>query len=186
MDVMQAIEERRAVRAYRDEAVDRETVRKLIQAAVQAPSAMNSQPWAFAIIQDRKILEAISDGAKRLLLDVDTGDPRMKQFREILASPDFDIFYGASTLVVICATSGRQSAAEDCALAGQNLMLAAHGLGLGTCPIGFARAYLNLPEVKSNLGIPADVTPVLPIIVGRPRGAATATPRDDPRILCWK
>lgn len=184
MDVLEAIYQRRAVRAYTAQAVDREVITRLLQAAVHAPSALIAQPWAFVVIQDRSRLKTYSDRAKALLRDGEARDPGTRHFREILSSPDFNIFYDAGTLILICATS-RLHAAEDCALAGENLMLAACSLGLATCPIGFARPFFNLPEVKAELGIPAELSPVLPIIVGYPREVSPATPREAPRILAW-
>jgi nitroreductase len=64
-------------------------------------------------------------------------------------------------------------------------MLAAYGHGLGTCPIGFARPWLNLPTTKRALGIPVDYQPVFPVIVGYPRGATAAVARKAPIMLLW-
>jgi nitroreductase len=73
----------------------------------------------------------------------------------------------------------------DCWLAAENLMLAACAMGLGTCCIGFAVPVLNAPDVKRELGIPADVTAVAPIIVGVPRDATPPVPRKGPDVLRW-
>jgi nitroreductase len=101
----------------------------------------------------------------------------------MLRDPSFNVFYDAGTLIVVCAAPGDWPANEDCCLAAQNLMLAAHGLGLGTCPIGFARGALNEPAAKQELGIPADHSVVLPIVVGYVRERPGPTPRREPRIL---
>jgi hypothetical protein len=74
----------------------------------------------------------------------------------------------------------------DCWLAAENLMLAAHALGLGSCVIGSAVGALNAPEVKLELGIPADSTAVAPVIVGTPKGEWPATTRKPPQILGWR
>lgn len=186
MDVMEVIYQRRAVRSYRNEPVEEAVVRGLLDAAIQAPSAMNSQPWSFAIIQDRALLRSLSDRAKAHLLQAHGGDPRIGRYRDVLSDPGFDIFYGAPTLIVICAGAHGFFPMEDCSLAGENLMLAAVGKGLGTCCIGWARPLLNLTEIKAELGIPADFTPVLPIIVGYPSATPTAPPRNPPRIVAWR
>jgi nitroreductase family protein len=81
-------------------------------------------------------------------------DSPLFQYRDQLSKPGFDIFYGAPLLIVIAATSDARQSAEDCCLAAQNLMLAAHGMGLGTCCIGFARPWLNLAETKVEIRIP--------------------------------
>jgi nitroreductase len=77
--------------------VSETTVRELLD-AVWAPSANNLQPWSFVVIQDRTLLKKISDAAKVLLAN----DPHWHT-RLPLTDPDFDIFYGCGTLIVICA-----------------------------------------------------------------------------------
>jgi nitroreductase len=186
MELMDAIYKRRAVRAYKTQKVDRATVEVLIEAAIQAPSAMNQQPWAFGVVQDPDLLARWSGRAKAHFLA--TLDPglHLGELRDMLASPDFNIFYDAGTLILICAKPGTMNGVEDCCLAAENLMLAACSLGFGTCVIGLARPWLNLAETKRELDIPADYEPVLPIIVGYPRGETPATPRNEPEILFWK
>jgi nitroreductase len=65
-------------------------------------------------------------------------------------------------------------------------MLAAHSMGLGTCVIGSAVSALNTPEFKSELGIPADITAIAPIIVGFPSGETVPTARKRTDILVWR
>ncbi|MGE5278189.1 MAG: nitroreductase family protein [Acidobacteriota bacterium] len=166
MDVLTAIADRRAIRAYRDEKVDRETVRRLVDAAVQAPSAMDLEPWAFLVFEGASRLSRFSKEAKAHRLASAADLP--PDARRLLADPSFDVFYGAPLLLVICATSAQSQAAEDCCLAAQNLMLAAHAEGLATCPIGFARPWLNLPATRRELGIPPALVPVFPLILGHP------------------
>lgn len=186
MEVLEAIYSRRSVRDYAEEPVNKATVEKLLDVAVQAPSAMNFQPWAFAVIQDRALLDNLSDRAKAHLLQNYEGEPRMERYRVTLSDPAFDIFYGTSTLIVVCAKTEGLVPSEDCCMAGQNLLLAAHALGLGTCCIGWARPLLMLAEVKAELGIPEEVTPVLPIILGRSRGTTVPPPRRPPQIVLWR
>ncbi len=185
MELMEAIYNRRAVRAYTDQPVDKATVNKLLKAAVQAPSSMNMQPWAFVVIEGAQVLEQFSARVKTYLLEtVDANSPLYK-YRDQWLSPDFSIFYNANTLIALCAKSERLQAAEDCCLAAQNLMLAACALGLGTCPIGLARSWMNQQEVKQELGIPSEYTPVFPLIVGFPQGEMSPVPRNEPEIVSW-
>jgi nitroreductase len=186
MEIFEAIRGRRAVRAFTEAEVDREQLSRLIDAAIQAPSATNAQPWVFAVIQDRQLLHRCSERAKAHLLETLESDSLLSRYRDTLADPAFDIFYHAPALIVICARPDTTQAAEDCALAAQNLMLAAHAMGLGTCPIGFARSWLNLPEVKRELGIPSDCAPVLPLVVGHPRGPTASHGRNAPHIVSWQ
>lgn len=185
MELLEAIYKRRAVRSYSEQHVDRATIQNLLNAAVQAPSAINNQPWAFAVVQDRALLKSCSERA--LAYFMKTMDATMPPgLQTIVADPSFNMFYDAGTLIIVCATSDEQNDAEDCCLAAQNLMLAACEQGLGTCPIGFARPWLNLPEVKAELGIPAGYSPIMPIIVGYPTAVPPPVSRKAPEVLFWK
>ena len=184
MDLMTAIRSRRATRAYTDEPVSRAVVQRLIEAAVQAPSAMNLQPWAFVVFEGAPRLKDFSDDAKRVLLGAGQLD-FAPQVRTMLDDPGFNIFYGAPVLIVVCATSGQSQAAEDCSLAAENLMLAAHEAGLATCPIGFARPWLNLPETKKKIGIPEGYHPVFNVVLGHPSGATENHGRRPP-VIEWR
>ena len=181
MDVLTAISDRRAIRAYRDEKIDCATVEGLIDAAIRAPSARDLEPWAFVVLEGKERLREFSDEAKRALLAV-SGGKAPAELRAKLEDPSFDIFYGAPVLLVICATGREAQAAEDCCLAAQNLMLAAHAAGLATCPIGLARVWLTRPETKQKLGIPEDLVPVFPVIIGHPAEAPARRGRRPPAI----
>jgi nitroreductase len=139
MNLNDAIFGRRAVREFTTEPVQQPLLRQLIDAAVQAPSAVNQQPWRFTVVRDRQLLKRISDESKAYMLRTSPVALASHHFQHILIDPKFDIFYGAPVLIVISAAESSW-AVEDCALAAQNLMLAAHAMGLGTCWIGFAQS----------------------------------------------
>lgn len=186
MDLIKAIYQRRAVRDFSDAEVSPAVVRDLLRAATQAPSAMNLQPWAFAVFHGRERLARYSRRAKTHLLAT-TGpsfglDPRIDHYADVEAN----LFHNAGTLVLICAKPGRFWPTEECLLAAENLMLAAHGYGLGTCPIGFARSWFNLPEVKAELGIPGHYEPVLPIVIGHPAHPPSPVSKEAAEITCWQ
>ncbi|HTO73741.1 MAG TPA: nitroreductase family protein [Gemmatimonadales bacterium] len=193
--VLEAIHGRRAVRAYQPTPLDEATVKTLLDAAVQAPTAMHQEPWVFVVIQDRKMLKRFSEAAKALLADEAIRhrqllrapglSPSEEHLARLLSDPAFNIFYDAGTLIVICARPKGAFVTADCWLAAENLMLAAHALELGSCCIGFAVPLLNSPEVKRELQIPMDVVAVAPIIVGTPAGVTPAVPRKPPEILSW-
>jgi len=185
MEVLDAIYSRRAVRSFTNTQITREMIDKLIDAAIQAPSAMNSQPWAFAVVQDRELLKGYSARAKEHSLGTLGDNPHAQEWESILSRPDYDIFHGAPTLIIICAKPDGLMPAEDCSLAAQNLMLAAHALGLGTCPIGFARMWLNLSEVKEEIGVPKNYFPVFPVVVGFPKGPTHYSERKPAEVLFW-
>lgn len=186
MELIDCIYHRRAIRDYTEAKVANSTINELLNAAVQAPSALNQQPWAFAVFTGKKSLKEYSDQAKLYYLRKELPPVWMHERGTTLTDPEFNIFYNASTCIVICAKPGKLNAAEDCSLAAQTLMLAAHGMGLGTCPIGIARPWLQLPEIKDRLGIPPDYTPVFPLTLGYPAGRTKPVPRLAPEIVQWK
>ena len=183
MDIEQAIAGRRSVRDYTEGAVDEAVIRRLVETAVLAPSAMNEQPWTFTVVRHQALLTEISRKAKAHMRAILAGGPHSEHFAA-LQDENFHIFYHAPVLIVISGASPGSWIAEDCALAAENLMLAAYGMGLGTCWIGFAQSYLNTEEGKGSLGVPGSWTPVAPIIVGHPAKPAPAVPRRAP-VVRW-
>jgi nitroreductase len=185
MAVIDAIYARRSVRSYGPDPVDGASVRALLDAAVQAPSAMNAQPWGFVVVQDRALLRSYSDRAKSMLLGQMGGSAKERHYSDLLRSESFNIFYDAGTLIVICGPEGDPYAEADCWLAAQNLQLAALARGLGTCCIGFALPLLRDPKVVRELGIPPGQKGFAALIVGVPRAAPPPVPRSSPVVLSW-
>ena len=188
MSVLTAIRGRRSLRCYAPGKLEENTVRILLDAAVQAPTAVHEEPWAFAVIQDLEILKRISDRVKAVSaeearkLHLEHGGNLPDRF----ADPDFNIFYNAGTLIVIYGKPPGKFVAADCWLAAENLILAAYSMGLGTCVIGSAVEALNSPETKAELGISEKITAHVPIIVGVRSGVVTSSSRKAPDILIWK
>jgi nitroreductase len=182
MNINEAISGRRSVREYTTQAVDVETIRRLIDAAVHAPNAVNQQPWSFTVVREQAALDRLSQDAKSHMLATMAATPHSDHFRSLLSDQKFQIFYHAPVLIVISAAPGGLWAVEDCALAAANLMLAACAEGLGTCWIGFAQRWLQTPEAKKALGLPAATLPVAPIIVGRPASAPPVVQRKEAQI----
>ena len=169
MELMEAIRSRRAVRSFTDQALDRATIQGLIDAAIQAPSAMNLQPWAFAVVLGRERMESYAKRAKDWLMSSLSQTSYDPAIRHMLEDPKYILFYHARAMVVVLAKTGGTQAAEDCCLAAENFMLAAREAGLGTCWVGFARPWLDLPATKSELELPAHYHVVAPIVVGYPK-----------------
>jgi len=186
MTVRRAIYGRCSVREYSPEIIDQPTLHSLLAAAVRAPTAMHGEPWQFVVIQDPAKLKRLSDRAKVTIAAESSRLHPDHKAPGLFSQPGFNVFYGASTLVVICAATTGRFEQADCWLAAENLMLAAHAMGLGTCVIGSAAAALNTPDMKIELGIPPDVTAIAPIIVGKPRGETTPSARKDPQVLAWR
>jgi nitroreductase len=183
MDVTEAIYERRATRDFTTAPVAADILTKLVEAAIQAPSAFNAQPWHFTIIRNPALLDRISAAAKPYMLQ--TLDPKSAPngIREHLNNPDFHVFYHAPAMILISGKEG-EWIAEDVGLAAENLMLAAHSAGLGTCWIGFAQPWLKTPEGKRAVELNQSYMPIAPIIVGYPREAPSPVPRNPP-LLHW-
>lgn len=183
MNVREAIFGRRAVREFTTEPVEEVTLRELVDAAIQAPSAVNQQPWLFTIVRNKDLLARISSEAKAHMLRTSPAALASHHFHflPILNDPKFDIFYGAPVLIVISASPGAW-AIEDCSLAAENLMLAAYASGLGTCWIGFAQAWLGTPDGRAALKLPNSDIPVAPIIVGHPKSTPPMVARKPPRM----
>lgn len=185
--VMDAIYERRSVRHFTDEIVDSELLTSLLNAAVQAPSAMKEEPCAFSIIQDQGLMNRISKVTKDSILKAKIdNDSFSKHAIEIIKQKDFQIFYNANTLVIICSKFPGKFVEADCWLAAENLMLAAYAHGLGSCVIGFAIDTLNTPEWKTELNIPEEVKVIAPIILGKPSTITPKIIRKPAKILSWK
>ena len=138
MNVDKAISGRRAVREYTRQPVDQDSIRYVIDCAVMAPSAVNQQPWGFTVVRDQPLLDHISSDAKLHMLSTMQGNRHAEHFQSQLENDAFHIFYHAPVLVIISAVEEGPWIVEDCALAPENLMLAAYAQGYGTCWIGFA------------------------------------------------
>lgn len=182
MDVKEAIYTRRSTRQFTDERVNERLIRDLIESAVQAPSAMNQQPWSFCVVRDKTVLAKISREAKAHMLRSSPIGLLSHHFEQTLNDPGFDIFYNAPVLILISSASDIPWAVEDCALAAENLMLAARAANLGTCWIGFSQAWLGTQEGKTALNLPLACKPVAPIIVGHPKSEPRPVPRTAPDI----
>jgi nitroreductase len=181
VSLMDCIRGRRSVRDYAAAAVSREVLLSLVDAAIQAPSAMNEQPWLFTIVTDPKLLDSIAARAKSFMAQsASTGGH--SHAGAMLHVEDFHIFYHAPALIVISAPAHGPWSTEDCALAAQNLMLAAYAKALGSCWIGFAQSWLRTPDGKQAVGLPDTHTPVAPIIIGHPKSNPPAVPRNAPAI----
>jgi len=185
METIESIYHRRAVRHYTPEAVQPAVLMQLLDAAVQAPSPLNSQPWSFAVFCGRARLAGFSTRIKEHLLLTLPSTCDLHEHVDWMNRPEYDAFHGAPALVLICAKPQGYSREESCALAAQNLMLAAHASGLGTCPVGFVRSWFRLPHIKDELDIPGTHLPMFPLVVGHPDGRPAPPNHKRPEILVW-
>ena len=119
MEIDEAIFGRRSVREYTLQEVDERAIRRLIEAAVHAPNAVNQQPWMFTVVRDKAVLDRLSRAAKSHMLATITPGAHSDHFRSLLSDPNFHIFYHAPALVLISTVAPGPWIVEDCALAAE-------------------------------------------------------------------
>ncbi len=162
MDVLTAITTRRSIRKYTGQPVDKEALFTILNAGFCAPSAQMRRPWDFVVVDDRQLLRNISQFA---------------QYQKMAERSAFSI--------VVCGDSRLQEHHDlllnDCSAAAENILLAAHGIGLGAVWCGIVNQLI--PFFKEALGLPDEVLPVALIAVGHPAEEKDAPPRFDPKHL---
>ena len=140
-----------------------------------------ARPWAFCVIEGVDRLAAYGARAKRFARDHQPEDrPWTWPDR-----PEFKVFWDAPVAVLISGRRGNSEAPCDCCRAGQNLMLAAHARGLGSCWLGAPMPWLNSPGIAKELSVPAGFDPIVAIILGYPAEMPTGSPRPRPIIHGW-
>lgn len=156
--------------------------REVIWAAVQAPTppVSGETPWAFCVIEGVGRLAAYGARAKQYARD---HQPRDRPWTWP-DRPDFKVFWDAPVLVLICGRSGSSEASFDCCRAGQNLMLAAHAKGLGSCWLGAPLPWLNSRGVAGELGVRTGFDPIVAIILGYSAETPAGVPRPRP-VVRW-
>lgn len=185
--VLDSIRSRRSIRRYQARPVPHQVIENLLDAATWAPSSHNRQPWRFAVVQDeaKKIALAAAMG-KRLREDLE-GDGAPGQAIDADVSRSYSRIKEAPVLVVACVTmrdmdvypDSRRKKAEwtmagqSVAMAVENLLLAAHALGLGAC---WMCAPLFAPDtVREVLHLDADWDPQALITIGYPAESKSKT-----------
>lgn len=134
--VLDAIRDRRSIRGYLQTQLTDAQLRAILDAALQAPSARNTQPWHFSVVQDAALIRAFEDDYLRIVCEKLPEGQRGRA-----EDPLFRLFYGAPTVVFISTPTQPPTAfsAVDCGIAVENMALAAHALGLGSVIVGMAR-----------------------------------------------
>lgn len=186
MELLDAIQQRRSIRKFTDQTVDKGLIQELIDIAVWAPSSSNEQPWGFVIVQDQDYLKELSDSAKSEILEKINVYPALEQYRNSMENQAFNIFYDAATLVIFYGKKDYPHTDHNCSMAVQNLMLAARDKELGTCWIGFADGVCGSLEFKTKHNVSEDYRLVGSIILGYPdHFPKDPIPRKDYPIFSW-
>lgn len=152
-ETLKVIHNRKSVRHFKTGEVSKENIEILLKAGMAAPSAVNSQPWEFIVVKNRKVLDEMADGL-----------------------PHAKMLFQATAAIVVCAVkekAHRQSeefAIIDATLASENILLAAESLGLGSIWTA-AYPYEDRQNIVRNaLNIPNDIIPLNVIPIGFPTG----------------
>ena len=143
MDVFEAVQQRKSIRAYQDKPIPQEKLERILEAARLSPSAVNRQPWHFIVVTEKAKRKALSRGA----------------FAKFLTQAP----------VVIVACGDKKTSPDwytvDTSLAVENIVLTAVNEGLGTCCVGS----FNDADVKTVLNIPNNFEVLVMIAVGYPK-----------------
>ncbi len=168
-DAVFVIRNRKSVRDYTGQVIDRETLHTILRAGMAAPTAVNMQPWSFIAVTDREILMELCE-----------------------ALPYAKMLDRAGAAVVVCAIRGKayekrfEFAVIDCTCASENILLAAEALGLGAV---WTAAYPyddRMEVVRKILNIPEEVTPLNVIAVGYPAGENKPVDKYSPGNIHWE
>lgn len=197
-EVEKVILERRSVRNYKKKQVPENLVRRILEAGRYAPSTGNYQPWSFIVIRDKEVLDNIESFISKqckflkFLFDWKTSPlgpvswllaqivmrlmpnkmhPTPFGALFMIADGKLKVFHDAPTVIILL--KDRRGVGKpdiDIGICGQNIVLAAHSLGLGTCWIGFVELIRQMPNWKKRLGIeyPYEISEA--IAVGYPVG----------------
>ncbi len=164
-ETIKTIFERRSTRGFKPDQIDKETLDTIIQSGLIAPSAMNTQNWHFTVVQNGELIEKINSACVSELPE----DFKERMRARNNGSDDFSVFYNSPTIVVVSAVSGDNWSQINCALATQNICLAAHSLGVSSCIIGMVTGLFNSPqgeEYLKLLKIPEGYSPMYAISLG--------------------
>lgn len=168
-DSLTVIQERKSVRSYTGEAVNKEDIDKILRAAMAAPAAIHMMPWKFIVVTDKTKLKALADGL-----------------------PFAKMLIKAGTCIVVCAVPGEAAMSSevfailDCTCASQNILLAAEALGLGAV---WTAVYPNkdlMDFVRKELNIPQHIIPLNLIPIGHPTGEEKAQDKYDAKNIHWE
>lgn len=178
--LLRLMQSRRSCRNYRERPVPRQLLEDLAAAGQAAPSGTNSQLWTFTILPTRAAVLALGRRVGDFFADLNrlAAKAWLRRGLKLLGRPQLEayhrdhhqsvaqaleewrntgrerLFHGAPAVILVGSRPGGSCPAEDALLASQNILLAAHALGLGTCLVGFAvEALKRRPAIKAYLGL---------------------------------
>ena len=172
--VLSNIMARRSVRKYLDKPVEQEKLEVIVRAGINAPSGMNRQPWIIRVVEDQQLIADVNEVFKKENPDQVARDPNFK-----------NMFRNAPNLICVC-TPDDGRGELDAGLLGENMMLAAQAMGLGTCCLGGPVRFLNTNEkckfFLERLDIPEGYKLNYILAIGYPDEQPDAKPRDASKV----
>ncbi len=165
---------RRSVRKYLDKPVEHEKLEVIVRAGINAPSGMNRQPWIIRVVEDQQLIADVNEVFKKENPDQVARDPNFK-----------NMFRNAPNLICVC-TPDDGRGELDAGLLGENMMLAAQAMGLGTCCLGGPVRFLNTNQkckfFLDRLDIPEGYKLNYILAIGYPDEQPDAKPRDASKV----
>ena len=172
--VLSNIMARRSVRKYLDKPVEHEKLEVIVRAGINAPSGMNRQPWIIRVVEDQQLIADVNEVFKRNNPEQVARDPNFK-----------NMFRNAPNLICVC-TPAEGGGELDAGLLGENMMLAAQAMGLGTCCLGGPVRFLNTNAdarfFLDRLDIPEGYKLNYILAIGYPDEQPEAKPRDASKV----
>lgn len=164
---LECILTRTSVRQYQpDRTISRDTVETLLRAAMSAPTAVNKQPWAFIALDDRAALDSLAEV--------------LPYARMLTKAPLAIVTCGDLSKAIDGEDADKGFWIQDVSAATENLLLAAHAMGLGAVWTGVYPDAERVKDVQERLGLPANVIPLAVVPVGYPTGPQKPKEKWDP------
>lgn len=162
MDVMQALEERRSVRWYKDQPVEREKLEQIVRMGNKAPI---SGEIHLSVLQNRDFLKKINDTVADHMRNSDN-----EFMKSRISTPGYEPLYAAPVLIVVSGPLGARGNGANGPCSVMNMITAASGLGLGSCYVMSPMMVLNQEEFRKKAGIPDGYEPITGVLIGYKEG----------------
>ncbi len=174
-DVIETIMSRRSIRKYLNKPVEHEKLAIVAKCGINAPSAMNQQAWAVRVVEDQNFIKETTEIFKKEKPEMAKRDSNFK-----------NMYRNAPNIIVVATPKADSWGALNAGLLGENMMIAAKALGLGTCCLGSAARFLQDTEAckayVAKLNIPQDYEICYVLAIGYPDEAPEAKQRDENKI----
>ncbi len=174
-DVIETIMSRRSIRKYLDKPVEHEKLATVAKCGINAPNAMNQQQWAVRVVEDQNFIKETTEIFKKAMPEMVKRDANFK-----------NMYRNAPNIIVVATPKGDSWGLLNAGLLGENMMIAAKALGLGTCCLGSPARFLQANEAckpyVAKLNLPKDYEICYVLAIGYPDEAPEAKQRDESKI----